>query len=245
MYRPAGSCETHGGLSPDEADARYVKRFYIQKFDTNGRDRALRNQTTSRLLILPAELRNQIYDYAFGGFDIKFTIRGVHNLVYERNSETEGHKSQPVCTLIELVQSTTICRQIHFETALLPLLKNIILLKHSCGLQPILPRIPRSQQDAITKIRLQNLSVNRRDGWITSLDPCGLVELGGLREVIFELESRKDKPLDDLKDTIRLVFKETRSSRVKLVFMNSTAYSTMVSESFFGDISCKRGIMAA
>ncbi len=88
--------------------------------------RYLQNQKKSSLLRLPGEIRNQIYGYVLGGYDVytyKVSLDGrmTHILECSKNDTTgEGATSWE-----ETVQFTTVCRQIQEESRLLPFELNI------------------------------------------------------------------------------------------------------------------------
>jgi hypothetical protein len=94
----------------------------ISRADTY--NRTLRNQALSPLLSLPAELRNNVYEFTFGVLHIHFTGRSY--TLYDRMpSDIES----PIpLTMKALMQSTTACRQMHAETAILPLKNNVLIL---------------------------------------------------------------------------------------------------------------------
>jgi hypothetical protein len=82
----------------------------------------LRNQQDSPLLRLPGELRNKIYEYAYGGMIIKaFTAstKDKHYPVYEQGNWT----LLPFSTG-DLLNSTMVCRQVYSEIGGIPILHN-------------------------------------------------------------------------------------------------------------------------
>jgi hypothetical protein len=132
------------------------------------------------------------------------------------------------CTVKEFVQDTATCRQIRSETALLPLLEVTFLLDHPRGLQPILRRMTPSQGDAISKNTAAQCQHSLGFRMAQILGRSGLIELRGLRRVVFE--PRKPGPEDfwnaciddNFKGWIRIKFEKATSSEVKLVFRNDT-----------------------
>jgi hypothetical protein len=79
----------------------------------------LRNQKNSPLLRLPGEIRNKIYEYAYGGMIIKVYGDPEGDSIHEQGSWTRLSFS-----LEDLFTSTMVCRQIHSEIGLIPLLNN-------------------------------------------------------------------------------------------------------------------------
>ena len=82
------------------------------------------NATASPLLRLPAEIRNIIFAYALSHGDIKLNV-------IPRIQDGPGrtgcwkHRNWPIPVNISLIYA---CRQIHFETALLPYKLNVFVV---------------------------------------------------------------------------------------------------------------------
>jgi hypothetical protein len=85
----------------------------------NSRSSALRNQKNSPLLRLPGEIRNKIYEYAYGGIIFKITDHLSNDSVYEQ----ESWDLLPF-SAADIFKSTMVCHQIHNEIGLIPLLHN-------------------------------------------------------------------------------------------------------------------------
>jgi hypothetical protein len=71
----------------------------------------------SRLLGLPTELRNQIYDFVLGGLRLRLQIYGCIIESPPINGELEH--------LQDLRPLNTVCRQLYAETRLLPFIRNL------------------------------------------------------------------------------------------------------------------------
>jgi hypothetical protein len=134
------------------------------------------NQKDSPFLRLPAEIRNQVYEYALGGNTIKIGFE-TYRSTYKRN---EPNKLAPVfmynCTVfsqltnpfkdhkqpfVEISSGFTllnsICRQLYLETATLPYKLNLIsFASHNIMVNFLLieQRISRQQRHAITQLGL-------------------------------------------------------------------------------------------
>lgn len=126
-------------------------------FKTNTRIRTVQNQQTSPLLRLPAELRNQIFGLAFGCFLVPVGK-------YKYSSKlfcAQVPKNTASATLIELLEATACCRQVHAETALLPFKNNDISLggmDQAC-VRTFVTALTPAQKEAVTSVHLT------MDGW--------------------------------------------------------------------------------
>jgi hypothetical protein len=93
-----------------------------------------RNSTSSPLLRLPAELRNQIYEYVFGGRRQLIKPLGQHQQQSATTEEAEkGEQSNANLRPTNLSLLST-SRQLHLKTALLPYKLNTWVIDSLAGL---------------------------------------------------------------------------------------------------------------
>jgi len=194
---------------------------------TNNRYRTIRNQVQSPLLRLPAELRNHIFDYVFENITVDFdhqeTMHGDY--VFTAFSRDTYQDRRSKWTLPEIVRTTTVCRQIRAETALLPFTRSVFDLTSytARGIQgALLSKILPMQRDAITRLRLEHtLKIHTDvDVWSGLVD-IGIVKLPSLRQVMVELStwglcSKHD--IEEAQSMIRGSFKDAKGSDPEVVF---------------------------
>jgi len=96
--------------------------FCNQSLYTDQSCSTIRNQQDSPLLRLPGELRNRIYEYALGDFQIFFKDRSVGRGVEVYTTNEEADKRMIRAPHFQGL--TTTCRQVHAETKLLPFALN-------------------------------------------------------------------------------------------------------------------------
>jgi hypothetical protein len=89
----------------------------------------LRNQKESPLLRLPGELRNKIYEYAYGGMIIQTHTDDKSYPIFEQQSLA----ILPFSTN-DLLTSTMVCRQFHSEVGVIPLLRNELCFNSITGM---------------------------------------------------------------------------------------------------------------
>ncbi|EMD94239.1 hypothetical protein COCHEDRAFT_1094483, partial [Bipolaris maydis C5] len=128
-----------------------------------------RNQATSPLLRLPAELRMKIYDYVFdaGSISPKYETQDHRTWEYPR-------------TNLSLIQA---CRQTWAETRLLPFTRNVFSGYSEHVIEMLCKNLTRSQANAISRVRLLvDAFAIYRDGKIphSGLKPWIIVELSDL-----------------------------------------------------------------
>jgi hypothetical protein len=134
------------------------------------------HNSNSLLLRLPGELRNKIYEYAFGGHSVE--------VQYGPSSDDEDlycHAPGSTVSLwSDLLSRTTICRQIHEETRLLPYALNIFwILTWGAGFADWVQKLDESQKSAMRKVFLEwwgslgcCLSPSELDPVLQVLDDC-------------------------------------------------------------------------
>ncbi|CAO2656897.1 Nn.00g057000.m01.CDS01 [Neocucurbitaria sp. VM-36] len=188
------SCVMPTGLSREEAD-----------------DITLRNQTESPLLRLPGEIRNKIYDYAFSGHIIHvFGNEPNHSLYGSVDWLPVGY------SLSMLIKTTTLCRQIRSETALLPFGCNKFWVS-----PPLLPdfltTLGPQQRDAIKVVGVSVVRGGRRiDHFLPAME-CWL-ELTGLSRVDVKLYDSQLGDAQRLQGWVRDIFKGYIPMDTKLCF---------------------------
>ncbi|KAH9873444.1 hypothetical protein IAQ61_004067 [Plenodomus lingam] len=84
-----------------------------------------RNSNESPFLRLPGELRNRIYDLAFGNHIVEIDNTAFEDKkpVFHHICLTKDHTETPY-TFFDILNMTTTCRQIYYETFKLPLTEN-------------------------------------------------------------------------------------------------------------------------
>ncbi|KXT17434.1 hypothetical protein AC579_5728 [Pseudocercospora musae] len=159
-----------------------------------------RNATDSRLLALPAELRNRIYGYVLSGQVLHINSAGHLSVVcisgmdttaaakdYEASKITRDLKL--CCTLhqrcLEADQQYStalvqVCREINTEAALLPFSGNTFAMRMAGSLGAFLEGLLIEQRKAITSLHLQH---NATIGRIARLGGNVTTHLTGLRHV--------------------------------------------------------------
>ncbi|KAF1932400.1 uncharacterized protein M421DRAFT_2031 [Didymella exigua CBS 183.55] len=116
--------------------------------------RTIRTNSQSRLLRLPPELRNQIWEYALGGHAFDITTRKV----FKQRKRIDKAKAWdlPINTFALL----RVCRQIYAETALIPYKHNAFCFASedafdwAVSLRPV-------QQNIIAEIHVATIGANR------------------------------------------------------------------------------------
>ncbi|KAF2118567.1 hypothetical protein BDV96DRAFT_685173 [Lophiotrema nucula] len=119
------------------------------------------NASKSALLRLPAELRNQIWEYAVGGMFIKIDqgSHGENDLPGVRAFHLDGNKKSPAAPLFNLQK---VCRQIHAETATVFYSHNVFVIGRF-AMKGWQAKLSPAQRRAVTHI-------NMRDAWYYA--PC-------------------------------------------------------------------------
>jgi hypothetical protein len=123
----------------------------------------LRNAQESRLLCLPAELRNIIYEYVLGGQQIVLEFQLRHVSGFRRNPYLRcwPAKSKYICegpnTLFQAMRPTAplmlSCRKIYTEAELLPFSLNQITFRGLNEFFVFMKRLTDRQRNAIRTIR--------------------------------------------------------------------------------------------
>ncbi|KAI8940011.1 hypothetical protein NX059_003733 [Plenodomus lindquistii] len=145
-----------------------------------------RNAVESPLLRLPAELRNKIYSYVYTEDHIRVQGYGpqIEWSVYAENCSTDiGYP------LSDMLVTTTVCRQFHFETRLLPLRFNDIVT--STESSPYIIRTLTPALRAVTTLKFGHGTVWDVD--LMEVFPC--FGATGMRALRATEDSRVLKPL--------------------------------------------------
>lgn len=108
-------------------------------------DSARQNQRDSPLLRLPAELRNQIFQYALGCKTWTFLVRESHQQTVYVPSRLE-----------HALALLAVCRQIYAETALLPFSLDTFSFDHYTDLQWWLKAQRPAQSDVVSTISIHH-----------------------------------------------------------------------------------------
>ena len=106
--------------------------------------RSALNQKNSPLLRLPAELRNRVYEYVFD--DLCLNILPSRKIALVLNNHVE------YATIGLAI--TTVSRQLHIESRLLPFLLGQVMAFSSHGFMSGIKMLSPEQRDAIQNIRL-------------------------------------------------------------------------------------------
>jgi len=130
------------------------------------------NATASRLLRLPAEIRNIIFAYALSHGDIKLNvIPRIQNGPGRKGCWKHRNWADPFN--ISLIYA---CRQIHFETALLPYELNIFAVSgNDSAFQSFFAHRTLAQVDALARVRRQpdtRLGARPASEWLERLKVC-------------------------------------------------------------------------
>jgi hypothetical protein len=135
-----------------------------------------RNQISSPPLRLPAELRNKVYEYALGGWDIHIQYGGT-SIVDESQQETDKDNSKaglvdskqrmcaacwpasdverPCITAHKAVLNLpSVCRQLNAETKMLPFTLNNEFSLDDQSLRKFYHRLHEAQRSRLTKLRI-------------------------------------------------------------------------------------------
>ncbi|KAF7190311.1 hypothetical protein HII31_08642 [Pseudocercospora fuligena] len=159
-----------------------------------------RNATDSRLLALPAELRNRIYGFVLSGQVLHINNAGHLSVVCVANMDTtaaaEDYEASKITENLELCcnlhkrcfradqQYSTallqVCREINTEAALLPFSGNTFVMTMAGSLGAFLEGLHIKQRKAIQSIHLQHSAAVGR---IAKLGGNMTTHLTGLRHV--------------------------------------------------------------
>jgi hypothetical protein len=144
------------------------------------------NHEKSPLLRLPAELRNQLYEYVFGDreIDVVYNFYRRSTLEYNFEAYTSSRPDERVYNLTALLGS---CRQLYAETKFLPFihghLDHLLLggdLQHSSR------ALAKEQREAVRSIRL------RIDNHFLEIFSCQNLLIYGEIETVADTERRLD-----------------------------------------------------
>lgn len=148
---------------------------------TNGEADALavRNRKWSPLLRLPAELRNRIFEYAFVVRIVRF------NFVSTESRYPADFLAYPPITagardISSLLRRTIVCRQIHSETAILPVKLNTFVVD-IIELVDMVNAMPKEVQDQIHSLRIDSRRHRVKDTVIQYIS--NLAKLPSLRKI--------------------------------------------------------------
>jgi hypothetical protein len=120
----------------------------------------VRNQRKSRLLRLPGELRNKIYEYTFSDAIVSVFRSSKLPGYVEMKPHIRSRASYRTTTPDNLVALTKTCRQIFAESRLL-LFRLVTFHVHSDGsLGHFLKTLESSQQDVITTVQITTQDAN-------------------------------------------------------------------------------------
>lgn len=122
--------------------------FFISYADYNS---TARNQKQSPLLRLPRELRDKIYDYVIGSGQIS-----IQPLVDQCHLADRVYPHHELVPTIQLFTLSSICRQLHAETALLPFHQYSMILANTRASLTRLGQMSREQRAAIVQIDLRS-----------------------------------------------------------------------------------------
>jgi hypothetical protein len=196
-----------------------------------------RNAQSSPLLRLPAEIRNAIFSYALGGYNIHFQIvreardplvpfqvlRMERAFDIRRPNHEAGLTSEEKSSFLNL---TLASRQIYVETGMLPFIANTFVITHSeDGEKWLAQKLMSAQQDAITTVQcpVQELFFDFLAGPVASRHCTGtLRQFEGLECLVLDCEKirlteqEKEIVVEKLKRTsekkeLKVVFLETNN----------------------------------
>jgi len=156
------------------------------------------NQLQSPLLRLPAELRNQVYNYALSDWNIRifyqeYSMKPVKHMsaicrpTYNTGSWIPTNKA--------ILSLPSVCRQLNMETKLLPFtLNNEFGLETTRCLEKFIERLGHERRSLIANVRLEvsdQTTGIRRDAiaWLRSVAPGRLREFPNLAYVTLEVET--------------------------------------------------------
>jgi hypothetical protein len=111
--------------------------------------RTTRNANRSPLLRLPRELRNLIFDFLFNGLTIQ-VLHGLKTLPVYRS----GTWARQPFYVHNLVEITTVCRQIRAETSLLPFQRSEFFFSSWKSLAHMARKLTSQQQEAVRTARM-------------------------------------------------------------------------------------------
>jgi hypothetical protein len=127
------------------------------------------HNTNSPLLRLPGELRNKIYEYAFGGHEVMLK----RDIWYAKDRMYCYAHDSPLSLWSDLLSRTTICRQIYEETRLLPYALNTVCIDMYVGDHAIyVQELGKSQKSAIRAICFKIPAFYGLDDALRALDDC-------------------------------------------------------------------------
>ncbi|KAH7086857.1 hypothetical protein FB567DRAFT_592725 [Paraphoma chrysanthemicola] len=114
---------------------------------------AFEHNRNSPLLRLPGEIRNRIYEYAFGG-------ENVYSIAIFSTPEVEGWDSEVFNSNIpnfgDLVSPTMVCRQIYDEARTLPYALSTFIMNHyGCSLVMWIKQLHDWQRNAIQNVAFE------------------------------------------------------------------------------------------
>tara|TARA_R110002003_G_scaffold126_11_gene11531 strand:+ start:1595 stop:2161 length:567 start_codon:yes stop_codon:yes gene_type:complete len=120
------------------------------------------HNSNSLLLRLPGELRNKIYEYAFGGHEVKLQCGP-----WSDDEDLYCYTQDSTVSLwSDLLSRTTICRQIYGETRLLPYALNTFCIPTwGAAYADWVQKLDESQKSAIKYVSLE---------WLGTLGLCML-----------------------------------------------------------------------
>jgi hypothetical protein len=183
----------------------------------------------SPLLRLPAEIRNQIFNYAFSNFVINAMMPfkdalsrqvQLHEVI---RLEDWYNKKCANRSLREFLESTTVCRQIHAETAPLLFHNNLIRFGNMDMAAPFLAKMRPSQQHTISHVQLYVEAWNATvyETWAEKFLDSGVAELRGLGQIGFDVYGNGwdgDVTKFVLQEMIRNPVDSVRVGEVKVFF---------------------------
>jgi hypothetical protein len=128
-----------------------------------------KHNSNSPLLCLPGELRNQIYEYAFGGHLIEFGHESRSRIgvryCYARRFGMSNWS--------DLLSQTTVCRQIYEEMHLLPFALNTVFIDMFGGhYANSVQELGKSQKSAIPAVCFRSPWIYGLDDALQALDDC-------------------------------------------------------------------------
>jgi hypothetical protein len=203
---------------------------------TNVRRSTETNARLSPLLRLPAELRNQIFSYALGGYNIHFQIvreardplvpfqvlRMERVFDIRRPKHESGLTSEEKSSFLNL---TLVSRQIYTETGLLPFVANTFVITHSeDGEKWLAQKLMSAQQNSVTTVQcpVQELFFDFLAGPVASRHCTGMFrQFEGLECLV--LDTEKMKLTEQEKECVVEKLKRTSEKEMlKVVFLEAT-----------------------
>jgi hypothetical protein len=182
----------------------------------------LRNQKESPLLRLPGELRNKIYEYAYGGMIIRTHTDDKSYPIFEQQSLA----ILPFSTN-DLLTSTMVCRQFHSEVGVIPLLRNELCFNSITGMSTKLTEFAPKWRGKLRSVRLVGNHVGSIFGLIINLceDAATTERLDGVNLVIVHTHtSISDHILERYyQDIIRLLFECKAHRDIKVEFVTNSS----------------------